>query len=77
MTLHRRLYRSQNGWIGLGNTLIREGDEVWILRDARLPFILRKVDNGRRRLVGTCYMHGIMHGEAISAEEEWERIELE
>ncbi|KAK8101332.1 HET-domain-containing protein [Apiospora kogelbergensis] len=45
------------------------GDEVWILAGGKVPFILRPVTEGqshqelRYKLVGDCYVEGIMDGE--------------
>ena len=51
------------------------GDSVWILDGGPTPFVLRDVENTsakaeepharRMMLVGECYVHGIMHGEAL------------
>ena len=40
------------------------GDEVWILNGCMTPFILRRTERGHL-LVGECFVHGIMYGEAI------------
>ncbi|KAL8743657.1 MAG: hypothetical protein Q9190_004015 [Brigantiaea leucoxantha] len=43
------------------------GDEVWILYGCKTPFILRRIERGHL-LVGECFVHGIMYGEAIKKE---------
>lgn len=52
---------------------------MWILRNARIPFLLRPVaETGRYRLVGEVYVHGIMRGEAMDKGDlEFRGIELE
>jgi hypothetical protein len=46
---------------------MQQGDEIWILPGASVPLILRKVSaECRYRVVGDAYVHGIMHGEALT-----------
>lgn len=61
----RRIFRTRSGLLGTGPRSIREGDEVWILAGANVPFVLRRVesDNNRHTLVGEAYVHGLMHGD--------------
>jgi hypothetical protein len=50
--------------LGLAPMLAQEGDHIFILRGAKVPFILRKTgEQGRFRVVGEAYLHGYMHGE--------------
>ncbi|KAF2133065.1 hypothetical protein P153DRAFT_283907 [Dothidotthia symphoricarpi CBS 119687] len=79
-TLSRRLIRTGNGYIGLGPAATMVGDEVFILRGGKTPFVLRR---SRRDLVyevvGDCYMQGLMYGEGregIEPEDGWENIVL-
>lgn len=41
------------------------GDCIVILTGGRLPFVLRHVGSSHYRLIGPCYVHGIMNGEAF------------
>lgn len=66
------------GWIGIGTRAMEAGDVVAVLFGGRVPFILRKQSSGYR-VVGACYVHGLMDGEAVDmfkngqlAEEEFE-----
>lgn len=66
---HLRLFRTQNGHLGLGTECMKNGDSVWVIPGSRIPLIFRPVDKGeggRYRLVGGAYVHGFMHGEAVS-----------
>jgi hypothetical protein len=64
---NRRLIRTQNGYIGLAPRLVRQGDSISLMKGAKIPFILRP--SGRNwKLMGECYIHGIMHGEAFNEE---------
>lgn len=38
-------------------------DEVWILKGAKVPFLLRRERENRYRIIGEAYVHGIMYGE--------------
>jgi hypothetical protein len=62
---HRRLFSTSTHKIGLGPKSLREDDEIWLLKGARYPFVLRRLENGNYQLVGESYIHGIMHGEAL------------
>ncbi|KAI1179053.1 heterokaryon incompatibility protein-domain-containing protein [Nemania sp. FL0916] len=62
---NRSLFRTKTGQVGRGAFSNSPGDEVWLLAGGNVPFTLRKVSDRRYRLVGECYVHGIMHGEAV------------
>jgi hypothetical protein len=66
---------SDNGLLGVGPEIATEGDELWVLAGARVPFVLRTgKEKGVYTLVGEAYVHGIMHGEALREEEKLEEI---
>ena len=65
----RRLFKTDHGLLGLGSNSLEVGDEVWVLADASMPFVLRKDAEGRRTLVAPAYVHGIMQGEAVRGRE--------
>jgi hypothetical protein len=56
-------------WIGLAPTAAEEGDELVILYGCSVPVVLRPVKQEERivawQLVGECYVHGMMDGEAM------------
>ena len=78
---YRRLYTTSKGYIGLGPMSTQVGDEVWIICDAKTPFVLHPQpensnvpDNSNQReevkqfqLVGETYLHGFMNGEALES----------
>ena len=45
------------------------GDVICLLFGSRIPFVLRRVGkgdgSGRWRLIGECFVYGVMHGEAV------------
>jgi hypothetical protein len=51
------------GWVPLN---AESNDIICIFKWAITPFVLRPVDGGHYILIGECYMHGIMHGEALN-----------
>ncbi|KAJ4301129.1 hypothetical protein N0V90_003219 [Kalmusia sp. IMI 367209] len=73
-TWSRRLFFTRRGFIGIGPPSMQEGDTVQVFGGGSMPFIIR--DIGRKRvsgvgaktcykLLGECYLHGIMDGEAV------------
>ncbi|KAL8708988.1 MAG: hypothetical protein Q9220_006197 [cf. Caloplaca sp. 1 TL-2023] len=68
ITLRMRLFRTDDGLLGMGPRSTQAGDEAWILQGARVPFVLRPCgESGQYRLIGQSYVHGMMQGEAIEA----------
>jgi hypothetical protein len=65
-TLGRRLFKTERSHLGLGPYHIQEGDQVWVIFNARIPFILRPTGNvNELTLVGDCYVQDFMHGEML------------
>lgn len=65
----RQLFLTKKRYFGIGPFELEEGDEVYILAGGKLPLILRPSPNSQPNefeLVGDCYVHGIMDGEAVS-----------
>lgn len=62
----RQLGTIDDGQLGLFPGSSKVGDSVWILSGARVPFVLRGDESGGLRLVGEAYIHGVMHGKAVS-----------
>ena len=62
--LGRKVFSTSDGYVGVGDVTLEPGDLVCVLFGGKIPFILRPVD-GKFRLVGECYLHGIMLGEAL------------
>ena len=58
--------RTDNGYLGLVPYGTLPGDAIAIIHGCQVPFVLRASDNSLNyRLVGPCYVHGIMYGEAL------------
>jgi hypothetical protein len=74
MVFNQSFFITTMGYLGLGPSTIRDGDEVWVLHGGRVPFILRPTSkeaagnniakSTQHELVGDTYVHGIMNGEA-------------
>lgn len=51
--------------IGCGSDAVRVGDEVFVLYGVETPILIRGVGNqGHYKFVGSCYLNGLMEGEA-------------
>lgn len=61
---NRRLCITENGYMALAPAEADEGDLVCVFLGGQTPFVLRP-SLGKYRLVGQCYVHGIMFGEAM------------
>jgi hypothetical protein len=63
---NRRFAVSERGYFGLVPRGTVAGDRVCVLEGINVPFVLRKApEENAFELVGECYVHGIMEGEAI------------
>jgi hypothetical protein len=65
----RRFFVTKKGYFGIGPAELEEGDEIYILAGGKHPFALRPSSESRPdtfELVGDCFVHGIMDGEAVS-----------
>jgi len=80
----RRLAVTVDGYLAAVPALTEPGDVIVAVLGAQVPFVLRPasatgqaVDASIYRLVGECYAHGMMDGEAfrLGREEEWVRID--
>jgi len=61
----RKLLVTKEGYFGLAPTLTQVGDIVVILLGCSMPVILRPHTDNAYRLVGGCYIDGMMDGEAM------------
>jgi hypothetical protein len=65
-TLDRRLFKTTKGYIGIGPCSLQKGDAVALFKGGMVPLVIRSLRD-KWELIGDCYVHGIMHGEAYSA----------
>lgn len=64
-THHRRFGITAAGRMFLGPGDARPGDAVCVLNGGNVPFLLRAAEDGCFSLVGECYVHDLMLGEAL------------
>ncbi|KAF5679457.1 heterokaryon incompatibility protein het-6 [Fusarium heterosporum] len=55
--------RTARGYYVLGPSVLEEGDTICVMLGCKVPFCLRRI-GARYVLVGECYVHGLMKGEA-------------
>ena len=72
LTVSRRPYLTQKGYVGLGHEGMQVGDLVCILQGGPVPFLLRRTEGGEYVLVRDTYVHGIMDGEFMGTRPELE-----
>ncbi len=72
----RRVCCTSSGHIGLLPATTERDDIIAIVLGAQTPFILRPVSRNRFKLVGQCYVHGIMNGEALNFNIPLEKLEV-
>lgn len=58
----RALFRTRRDYIGLCPHSTRAGDEVWLLRGAKVFFNFRKIGSKLHKMMGESYVHGLMQG---------------
>lgn len=63
---NRRFGITQSGYMFLAPGDTRLGDVLCVLYGGDIPFILRPTKKGRYQLIGECYVHHLMNGEAIT-----------
>lgn len=61
---HEGLARSENGLLALVPCTTKVGDDIVIFQGGKTPFVIRQIDQGWK-LIGRCYVHGIMYGAAF------------
>jgi Heterokaryon incompatibility protein (HET) len=59
----RQIIRTRNGYIGLAPCYTQPGDWIGIFKGGKVPLLIRP-DGPHWLLIGECYIHGIMKGEA-------------
>jgi hypothetical protein len=67
MAQGRTLFYTEKGWIGIGPPITLVGDDVVLFQQALCPYVVRRTQNTTDeayKLLGDCYVDGIMDGEA-------------
>jgi hypothetical protein len=63
----KRFCRTDKRYLGWTNAASQIGDIICIFLGAEVPYVLRPDGEGFYKLVGECYIHGVMEGEALAA----------
>lgn len=67
-TVERRMVITKSGYLGLAPELAEPGQCIALVKGAKVPLVLRLKENAKWELIGDCYIHGIMHGEAFEVQ---------
>jgi hypothetical protein len=62
---YRRFFVTRMGYFGLAPQSVDVGDQICLLLGGRTPFVIRATGDNRYRLLGECYTHGLMDGQAM------------
>ena len=62
--ISRRAARTEKGFVGMVPGIAQAGDGVALFKGGKLPFIVRPNGVSGWEVIGDCYLHGVMHGEA-------------
>lgn len=72
---YRRLVTTQTGFLGLVPEETQQGDVIAVMYGCNFPVVLRP-DGDRFKVVGECYVDGLMSGEAMEAKDRGEYQEV-
>ncbi|KAH8890228.1 HET-domain-containing protein [Thozetella sp. PMI_491] len=64
VSLGRKMFRTEKGYIGTAPVTIQDGDLICVLKGGQTPYALRREEEGYR-FIGACYVHGVMDGEVM------------
>ena len=67
--IHWRLFTSSQGYLGLAPHGSKEGDWIFVVLGADIPYVLRPGADGSHELIGEAYVQGIMDGEVMQMEQ--------
>jgi hypothetical protein len=73
------MFVTEGNRLGIGPQSLHENDQVWVLSGANVPFILRRPSESSAnfRIIGEAFVLGVMHGEAVNDNDNFEPIEIE
>jgi hypothetical protein len=61
----RFAFATEHGFMGLGPKSMMAGDIVCLFFGGKVLYVLRPAESGRFKLIGECFVYGLMHGEAL------------
>ncbi|CAL8580905.1 hypothetical protein XPA_006621 [Xanthoria parietina] len=59
------LFATREGYLGVCAKGLREGDEIAVILGCDFPMVLRPRGSNQHEVVGPCFVHGLMLGEAL------------
>lgn len=77
MCFKRTFFVTKKGYMGLGPFFTLPCDRIFVVPGVNTPLVMRRTLRGRYRLVGQCYIHGLMSGEALELGLPMEEIRIE
>jgi hypothetical protein len=60
-----QFFRCKEGYVGWGHEDAQVGDQVCIILGYQHPILLRPVQNGLFKIIGRCYVHGVIDAQAV------------
>jgi hypothetical protein len=75
MAMGLRFCKTENGRLGQTSSETLPGDRICVVLGAEVPYVLRPDEGGTFKLVGQCYVDGVMDGEAL-ADDKFEDSEI-
>ncbi|KAL8866794.1 MAG: hypothetical protein Q9174_006080, partial [Haloplaca sp. 1 TL-2023] len=63
--VNERLFSTREGYLGVSAEGLREGDQISVILGCDFPMILRPRNSDQFEVVGPCFVHGLMLGEAL------------
>lgn len=85
---YNKFFVTHKGLIGMAPHAIRRGDRICIAKGSKVPLVLRPMHRTSIKnwtphkpwkgylFVGGCYVNGLMDGEAVTPDTEWETVDL-
>lgn len=61
----RLFFFDDKGYVGMCPSSTLPDDQIWVVMGCPSPLILRAQENGRYKIVGECFVQGLMDGEAF------------
>lgn len=72
----RKYFVTERGYLGLGPQNTKRGDLVAVIFGLQVPFVLRHRGDGKWRIVGETYVHGVMDGEMATTDQREMEFEI-
>jgi len=65
LAVKRSFITTTNGFIGLAPAATEPGDDIVLFFGGRTPYVIRRLQSGGYRFIGSCFLLGVMQGEAL------------